>query len=217
MVLAVPSLCAGEFSVDPNKVAAFTYTPILTAISGNVGSLAGGQAITLTAAGAGFNTTSLTGNEVTVGGAACTVTAVPDENTLTCTTPSMYGHVLAEYWNLPSGTYSYVDLLGFTNPVARRLEAGGVSKVWSVNPAPGVNYDNWGAKFTFHFQVSTPDTYQFRFSSCDDVARLYATPPNRPDGERVMVASCGYSIGSSSTPFSMEQGGGSAFCLSPCV
>lgn len=77
----------------------------------NVGSMAGGQSITLTASGAGFNTSTREANAVAVNGVPCAVTAVPDRQTLSCTAPSMYGYVNAEYWNLPASTVVFVDFV----------------------------------------------------------------------------------------------------------
>lgn len=134
--------------------AAFVYAPTIEAVANNVGSLAGGQTLTLTAGGAGFNPALPEANVVTVNGAPCTVTAVPDKNTLDCTAPSMYGHVLAEYWNLIEGRYDFLEWgVSDARPDVRRLEKDAKKPFGYDAPAPGINYDWFGARLTFYLQV----------------------------------------------------------------
>lgn len=109
----------GEASVDPLKAGVFTYQPVITDVSANAGSLAGGMPLTLTVGGAGLalGPNNATAHVVTVAGLPCNLTAVDGAaGTVTCLTPAITGWIYAEYWNLASDIYTLPDLLGFTKP-----------------------------------------------------------------------------------------------------
>ncbi len=92
-------------SVDPSGVGRILVYGVMTAVSVQAGSVAGGTPITLTLSGAVWNASVLSNNRITVGGAPCIATAVVGAG-LTCTSSSVQGLVQAEYWNLPPNSWS---------------------------------------------------------------------------------------------------------------
>jgi len=81
------------------------------------GSREGGNPLILTAPASsiGFNTTAPTQNSVLINTLPCEVVDVQSHQ-LTCLPGPMSERVLAEYWQLTSGTYSFPAVETFTQP-----------------------------------------------------------------------------------------------------
>ncbi|KAG2491954.1 hypothetical protein HYH03_009686 [Edaphochlamys debaryana] len=162
----------GELSVDALSSGVFTYYTTITAIANNAGSLAGGMPLTLTAAGAGFGVAAnvnASGNVVSIAGLPCLLLSA-NVSTLTCRTPGLNGYVLAEYWNLPTSTYSMPsNLISWTNPVLTRLEKG-INNAWGANsPQNGLISGDWfAARYTFYMQVAAVQYVTLTLTSDDD-------------------------------------------------
>ena len=115
----------------------FAYAPTIKAVSGNVGSLAGGLPLTLTVGGAGLalGPDNATLNEVTVAGLPCPILSMPSATTVICKAPAVTGKVQADYWNLPAGTTQLPELQAWSKPgAARWSHVGGGGAVAGVAP-----------------------------------------------------------------------------------
>jgi hypothetical protein len=148
----------GEFGVDrrPSQPVRFTYSPIITRVDNNVGSVPGGSLLQLSSPAAAFNVTDPSQNtvsvlvaqqgagnlqgmmtaqlatvhalptsrhcagalQVLVAGLPCVVQAGSVTATsLSCRVPSLAGQLLAEFWQMPSGTSNLPNGFStFTNP-----------------------------------------------------------------------------------------------------
>ena len=93
------------------QVSNFTNGPIITSLSGNVGSLGGGLPLTVNIGGAGLPTGPNTSVVVSVGGLPCPVLGSVTATQLTCRAPAATpGTALAEYWNI--GDPGYIPASG---------------------------------------------------------------------------------------------------------
>ena len=132
----------------------------ITALDNNAGSMAGGQLLKLTAGGAGWNSTTLSANVISVNGLDCPVISVNSgTQQLTCRTPSMLGTVLAEYWPVNGETLNDIVLSGPS--VFSKI----VTNVWDDLQYEGPSglplswgglKNNFHVRYTWYFEVSWP-------------------------------------------------------------
>lgn len=143
----------GDFGVDrrPSQPVRFAYSPIITRVDNNVGSVQGGSLLQLSSPTAAFNVTAPSQNtvsawypsrvrasqliwpggscacmtnkphmvwallslQVLVAGLPCIVqTGSVTATNLSCRVPSLAGQLLAEFWQMPSGTSNLLDDIG---------------------------------------------------------------------------------------------------------
>ena len=100
------------------QLGSFTFsTSVVSSLSGNVGSLAGGLPLTLSIGGAGLPAGLNAGAvAVTVGGLPCPLIGTPTPTQVTCRAPAApAGTVFVDYYNLGAGNSANpmtLDILG---------------------------------------------------------------------------------------------------------
>ncbi|KAG2432951.1 hypothetical protein HXX76_008679 [Chlamydomonas incerta] len=169
-------------SVDPRKVGRIVVSARVVSATGTVGSLGGGGSLSVSLAGATFNTSFPDRNVIMVDTLPCTITSF-NSTTANCTLPPIIGNVKAEFWNLPADSWS-IDVKNYTKPdFVTYYQA--ISNVWWSTPSwamwpsglsPDLDTiapDYFAGRFTFYMRVNKTGRYSFSFNSIDDMARLY--------------------------------------------
>ncbi|KAL6747058.1 hypothetical protein V8C86DRAFT_3034101 [Haematococcus lacustris] len=163
----------GSLSVDSTSAARFLVTQNLTAVTDNVGSMAGGLPLTLSVdpASPGFNTTALTQNRVALGPVGCTVLNAT-RTSLQCSPASPLGLAYAEYWNLPINTYTMPDIFSFDKPDVTTFVNMSSYITWgSGSPDSRIQPNFYATRFTWYQQIAAASNYTF-WVNADDQSGL---------------------------------------------
>eukprot|EP00200_Dunaliella_tertiolecta_P015038 CAMPEP_0202419794 /NCGR_PEP_ID=MMETSP1128-20130828/49485_1 /ASSEMBLY_ACC=CAM_ASM_000463 /TAXON_ID=3047 /ORGANISM="Dunaliella tertiolecta, Strain CCMP1320" /LENGTH=580 /DNA_ID=CAMNT_0049027753 /DNA_START=24 /DNA_END=1762 /DNA_ORIENTATION=+ len=84
----------------------------------------------------------------------------------------MSGRVLAEYWQLTSGTYSFPAVETFSSPDIARLEDSVDINWGGGGPGGPVDSDFFASRFTFYLQLPATQEYTFELD-CDDRCAVF--------------------------------------------
>ncbi|GFH20733.1 uncharacterized protein HaLaN_17903 [Haematococcus lacustris] len=163
----------GSLSIDLTSAARFLVTQNLTAVTDNVGSMAGGLPLTLSvdSASPGFNTTALTQNRVALGPVGCTVLTAT-RTSLQCSPASPLGLAFAEYWNLPINTYTMPDIFSFDKPDVTTFVNMSSYITWgSGSPDSRIQPNFYATRFTWYQQIAATSNYTF-WVNADDQSGL---------------------------------------------